>query len=233
MKKTLIIFSFLAATFIGNAQNVGIGNTNPLFPLSLKNNLGDKISLWTDGVNRNSYGFGIQGALLQIHTDISAADIAFGYGSSDELTEIMRIKGNGKVGIGTIYPVFKLDVRNGSINVDSVYRIGTITVLAVPGSGNLFVGKDAGRINTGFNNTFSGYQAGYANTTASNNTAIGVEALFSNTTGYSNVAIGAMALRANITQNNLPCPPGTLNLLLSKLHSSAFIPYNFPYFLYC
>ena len=34
-------------------------------------------------------------------------------------------------------------------------------------------------------------------------------------------------------QNNLPCSPGLLKILVSKLHSSAFIPYSFPYFLYC
>jgi len=32
---------------------------------------------------------------LQIHTDISASDIAFGYGSSASFFETMRIKGNG------------------------------------------------------------------------------------------------------------------------------------------
>ena len=37
------------------------------------------------------------------------------------------------VGIDILNPVFKLDVRNGSINVDSVYRIDSLTVLAVPG----------------------------------------------------------------------------------------------------
>ena len=60
------------------------------------------------------------------------------------------------VGIGTTNPVFKLDVKNGSINTDSVYRIGATTVLAVPETGNLFIGKDAGVINTGSYNTFSG-----------------------------------------------------------------------------
>ena len=48
-------------------------------------------------------------------------------------------------------------------------------------------------------NTASGYQALYSNTTGSQNAANGYQALFSNTTGTENVAVGANALRENIT----------------------------------
>src|SRR6185503_5986493 len=77
------------------------------------------------------------------------------------------------VGIGILSPIFKLDVRNGSINVDSVYRISTNTVLSIPGTGNLFVGKNAGRVNTGTSNTFGGDQAGINNTTGIENSFLG------------------------------------------------------------
>jgi hypothetical protein len=97
-----------AASRIYAAGNVGIGTTTPGFPLTFANVVGDKISLW--GQSGNSYGFGIQGALLQIHTDTSGADIAFGYGSSASFTETMRVKGNGSVGIGTTTPLYKLHV---------------------------------------------------------------------------------------------------------------------------
>jgi len=86
------------------------------------------------------------------------------------------------VGIGTTTPAFKLDVANGSINTDSVYRIGTNTVLSVKGIGNLFVGMDVGRINIGYLNTFCGNFAGYSNTTGSNNT------FFGGTAGYNNIS---------------------------------------------
>lgn len=88
--------------------NVGIGTSTPGFPLTFANQLGAKISLY--GQSGNSYGFGIQSALLQIHTNVQAADIAFGYGSSEAFTETMRVKGNGRVGIGTSAPVYKFDV---------------------------------------------------------------------------------------------------------------------------
>lgn len=95
--------------------NIGIGATSPGFPLNFANILGDKISLW--GNSGSHYGFGIQGGLLQIHTDLSGSDIAFGYGTSASFTETMRIKGNGKVGIGvasTAMPGnYKLYVKGG------------------------------------------------------------------------------------------------------------------------
>ncbi len=82
--------------------NIGINTSTPGVPLTFANALGDKIALY--GQSGNTYGFGIQGGLLQIHTDASGADIAFGWGSSASMGETMRIKGNGNVGIGTSTP---------------------------------------------------------------------------------------------------------------------------------
>jgi hypothetical protein len=100
------------ALFINDSGNVGIGTRSPGFPLTFPNTLGDKISLW--GQSDVHFGFGIQGSLLQIHTDVAGSDIAFGYGQSDpnSFNEIMRIKGNGNVGIGTNNPGFPLTFPN-------------------------------------------------------------------------------------------------------------------------
>jgi len=87
--------------------NVGIGTSSPGFPLNFADQVGDKISLFSgQGAH---YGFGIQPYLMQIHTDASSADIAFGYGTSSSFTENVRIKGTGNVGIGND-PAYKLDV---------------------------------------------------------------------------------------------------------------------------
>ena len=101
--------------FIGNqtiSGNLGLGTPNTTFPLTIGNNtLGDKISLF--GQSGNSFGLGMQGGLLQIHSDSVGSDIGFGYGSSVAMTESMRIKGNGNVGIGTNNPTSKLTVNGG------------------------------------------------------------------------------------------------------------------------
>jgi hypothetical protein len=97
--------------------NVGIGTGAPGFPLNFASALGDKISLY--GNSGNHFGFGIAPSLLQIHADVNSSDIAFGYGNSASMTELMRIKGNGNVGIGTSNPEGKLHVSGGSILMDN------------------------------------------------------------------------------------------------------------------
>jgi hypothetical protein len=101
-----------------NSIKVGIGTTNPLRPLTFASGIGDKISLFESPVGH--YGFGIQGALLQIHTDNTAGDIAFGSGSSFAFNETMRIRGGGNVGIGTKVPSAKLTVAGNILASGSV-----------------------------------------------------------------------------------------------------------------
>jgi Chaperone of endosialidase len=80
-------------------NKVGIGESNPQFPLTFTSNVGDKISFYGNVANASHYGFGIQGALLQMHTDVAAANIAFGYGSSNSFTERARIINQGEIGM--------------------------------------------------------------------------------------------------------------------------------------
>lgn len=114
-------------TVRGNG-NIGISNGHPDFPLNFSNALGGKVSFW-NGTNVN-YGIGLQAALLQMYTASSADDIAFGFGNSESLTENMRIKGNGNVGIGTEAPAYKLDlagrmrIRNTNVTA-GIYFDGT------------------------------------------------------------------------------------------------------------
>jgi hypothetical protein len=77
--------------------NVGFGTSVPGFPLNFATTVGDKISLY--GTTGNHYGFGVQSALLQIHSDAAAANIAFGYGSSNSFTERARIINQGEYGM--------------------------------------------------------------------------------------------------------------------------------------
>jgi hypothetical protein len=97
MQKIKLIVFFICACVLCNAQNVGIGTTTPGFPLNFASTTGDKISLYGD--NGSHYGFGIQGGLLQIHSDAPAANIAFGYGSSGAFTERAKIINQGEFGM--------------------------------------------------------------------------------------------------------------------------------------
>lgn len=86
----------------GLTGNIGISNSTPAFPLNFAAAPGDKISLSGNGANH--YGFGVQTNLLQVHTPGSSSDIAFGYGGSAAMTENVRFKGNGQVGMGLTTP---------------------------------------------------------------------------------------------------------------------------------
>jgi len=97
------------------------------------------------------------------------------------------------VGIGTLTPLFKLDVRNGSINVDSVYRIGTYTVLSVLGTNTLLLGQHVGNTNSGADNTFGGAFSGHFNTSGFSNSFYGTGAGYNNTNGFYNSFFGAYA----------------------------------------
>ena len=112
-----VVNTFTANQIISGA-NLGLGTAVPGFPLSFADSLGDKIALY--GQSGDNFGIGIAPSTLQIHANNAASDVAFGYGNSGNngasMTEVMRIKGNGNVGIGTATPGAKLTV-NGGIGV--------------------------------------------------------------------------------------------------------------------
>jgi trimeric autotransporter adhesin len=92
--------------------NLALGAFVPQYPLHFPSTNGDKISLW-GGAGAHT-GFGIQTSLFQMYTGSNSDDIAFGYGESSAFTENVRIKGNGKVGIGTATPQSKLHIYSGA-----------------------------------------------------------------------------------------------------------------------
>jgi hypothetical protein len=106
------------------------------------------------------------------------------------------------VGIGTPTPAFKLDVRNGSINTDSVYRIGGFTFISGK-AGNVLVGAGDGTgITTGlFNVALSLSMEGL--TTGSHNVGMGFNALDNNATGDYNIAIGFRTLEYYTGSENI------------------------------
>ena len=105
---------------ISNTGNVGIGTSSPNALLQFDNSIANrKIVLW-EGANNDHqyYGFGINGGTLRYQVDATAADHVFFAGTGVATSnELMRIKGNGNVGIGTNNPIAKLEFATGIRNI--------------------------------------------------------------------------------------------------------------------
>ena len=140
-----------AMTVLQNG-NIGIGELNPTSPLNFASTLGDKIALWGNGSNH--YGLGIQPSLLQLYTMDGSNDIAFGYGSSASLTENVRFKGNGNVGIGTNNPNAKLNITGSETTANGLAVGLQLTNTASTNSWTLRAGA------TGTNTPAGGFSIG-------------------------------------------------------------------------
>lgn len=102
---------------IDTLGNVGIGTADPLANLSITPfSNGAKITLYDEGSATNHHGFGVSAGQTNYHVPLAGNDhVFYAGGKNGNGTELMRIKGNGNVGIG-INPTERLHV-NGNIRV--------------------------------------------------------------------------------------------------------------------
>lgn len=142
--------------------NVGIGTPTPGFPLTFADQYGAKISLY--GQSGNHAGFGVQDSLLQVYGANSATDIAFGYGSSTSFSEVMRIKGTGRVGVGVSNPAALLHSRTTTNGLSAIRGEGN-AVAAVGVEGTTTDGAGIGVLGRATSST--GFNFGVAGRTSS------------------------------------------------------------------
>lgn len=98
-----------------NTGHIGLGDVNPNAPLQFANtSVNRKIVLYESANNDHQfYGLGINASTLRYQTAAAGDDHVFYAGAgANSSNELMRVKGNGFVGIGVADPVFRLDVKD-------------------------------------------------------------------------------------------------------------------------
>ncbi len=107
---------------------------------------------------------------------------------------------NGRLGIGTSSPGYKLDIPTGDASFYGV-RVGRGNASI---GGNVVVGSNVAltSVTTGIDLTAIGDSALASNSSGNDNTAMGFGALFTNGIGSNNTAVGSLALFSNNSSAN-------------------------------
>lgn len=107
------------ALFVGSAslqaQHVGIGQSNPNAPLQFANDLRNRKIVLYDAANNDHqfYGLGVNSGVFRYHVDaVEAAHVFYAATGLNSSNELLRIRGNGNVGIGMADAVARLQFRN-------------------------------------------------------------------------------------------------------------------------
>ena len=118
---------------INSSGNVGLGIVTANAPLQFSNSLANRKLVLYDSFNNDNqyYGFGIQGGVLRYQVDnTTSSHIFYAATSSLASSELMRIVGNGTVGIGTNSPVSKLHIEGGTYPTNTYPNYGHVCISA-------------------------------------------------------------------------------------------------------
>jgi hypothetical protein len=128
-------------SYFGN--NVGIGTSAANAPLQFANTTVNRKVVLYDTYNDDNqfYGFGVNNSTLRYQVDAITASHVFYAGTSAGTNELMRIKGNGQVGIG-VAPVNKLDISGGTVIGSSYAGINIAPTDGLLVQGNVGIGNN-------------------------------------------------------------------------------------------
>lgn len=190
--------------------NVGIGTTNPAWPLQVGNESGQQIVRIAGGSSGTAGGSAVY---LGAGTDTSFAvghySAIMGGAYNDTFTLYAAsgrntvFSGGGNVGIGTSTPAYKLDVAGTGRFTSNVEITGTLAgITGLTSSGDILVnGLTIGR---GKSNSLTSTTFGISALSSSNgfsNSAFGYQALTINNNSY-NSAFGSQALQISLGSEN-------------------------------
>jgi hypothetical protein len=99
--------STLTASTLVTTGNVGIGTTTPNAPLQFATTVANRKIVLLESTNNDHhyYGFGVNSHTLRYQVDSTSSNhVFYAAASSSTSNELMRISGNGNVGIGTNAP---------------------------------------------------------------------------------------------------------------------------------
>jgi hypothetical protein len=116
--------------------NIGLGTTTPRGLLDLGTSMSNRKLLLFSGSNNDHQflGFGVNSNILRYQVAASADDHVFYSGSSSTAsTELMRIRGNGTVGIRNAAPTTTLDVSGTARFTGNTTICGTLFVRDISG----------------------------------------------------------------------------------------------------
>ena len=214
MKKHVFFIATCLYAFVSNAQNVGVGTSNPLNKLHVAGGL--RLDTLT----------GVNGSGLVTH---NANGVIYGLKFSGNANDVLR--GDGTFGSGgtggSPANVWLLSGNSGTNpetnflgttdNQPLLFRVNNIRHGYL--GNNIFLGSNAGLLNTGRGNIAIGSGALQNNASSSalvavgdsalfnnvgslQNTAVGTRTLYSNTSGISNSAFGFKSMESNTIGND-------------------------------
>lgn len=160
-------------------NRLGIGRTNPSYPLGFADGAGNKIQLGSDGV-LGTYGIGITADNRMAIFAPNTRQIALGIGDASALGTALAITGSS---VATGVP---LSVTAGSTG-DKIYLFGTSYGMAVQAFElQLFADGVNSVVNLGYNNTSSFVRTFQANASGviSSGYVLGQERILAKTTTY-------------------------------------------------